>query len=110
MNKYNATKTTIDGIKFDSKKEANRYLELKLLEKAGEIAQLELQPRYLLQPAFGKNSKKYRKIEYVADFQYLDMKTKERIVEDSKGFETAVFKMKKKMFEYTYQGLTLLIT
>ncbi len=108
MNKYNAKKTIIDGIKFDSKKEANRYCELKLLEKAGEIIKLELQPRFQLQPKFEKNGKKYRAIEYVADFRYFDMASKKMVVEDVKGFrKMPVYLMKRKMFEYVYQGLTI---
>ena len=52
MNKYYNQKITIDGHEFPSKKEGNRYLELKLLQKAGEISNLELQPRFLLQESF----------------------------------------------------------
>lgn len=51
-NKYGNIKTVIDGIKFDSKRESERYLELKLLEKAGEISDLKLQPRFILQHGF----------------------------------------------------------
>ena len=69
-NKYKNKKITIDGHEFPSKKEGNRYLELKLLQRAGEIRNLELQPRFLLQESFKKNGKTYRKIEYVADFAY----------------------------------------
>ena len=50
--------------------ESRRYKELKLLERAGEISNLKLQPRFLLQDSFKKNGKTYRKIEYVADFMY----------------------------------------
>lgn len=68
---------------FDSAKEAQRYRELKLLERAKKISNLELQPRFLLQESFRKNGKTYRKIEYVADFKYIEKgKT---IVEDVKG-------------------------
>lgn len=70
MNKYYNKPTVIDGIKFDSKKEAQHYMELKLLQRAGEISNLELQPRFLLQEGFKKNGKTYRKIEYIADFAY----------------------------------------
>ena len=98
--KYNAKKTTIDGITFDSKKESERYAELKLLERAGEINNLRLQPRFVLQPAFEKNGKRYRKIEYVADFAYEE--GGKTVVEDVKGMKTDVYKIKKKMFEYAY--------
>lgn len=72
--KYNAVKTIIDGIKFDSKAEARRYSELKLLERSGLISKLKLQPRYNLMPSYtnGKGQK-IRAIDYIADFEYLDM-------------------------------------
>lgn len=70
MNKYRNKKVIVDGEEFDSKKEGNRYKELKLLEETGEISNLELQPRFLLQDSFKKNGKTYRKIEYIADFMY----------------------------------------
>ena len=55
---------------FDSIRESQRYKELKLLERAGEISNLKLQPKFLLQDSFKKNGKTYRKIEYIADFSY----------------------------------------
>lgn len=100
--KYRAKKTVVDGIKFDSKREAERYCELKLLEKAKEIRNLELQPRFLLQDKFkDRNGKTHRKIEYVADFMYID-KDGKKIVEDVKGVLTDVYKIKKKMFLKKY--------
>lgn len=107
MNKYHNKKITIDGITFDSKKEGKRYLELKLLLKAKEIKDLELQPRFELQPSFKKNNKTYRKIEYIADFKYFDNKLNKIVVEDTKGFKTGVYLLKKKMFEYQYKNYTL---
>lgn len=101
-NKYNAKKRTIDGHNFPSKREAERYCELKLLLKAGEIRNLVLQPRFLLQEEFiDKNGVKHRKIEYVADFLYID-KDDKAIVEDVKGVLTEVYKIKKKMFLKIY--------
>ena len=105
--KYNNKKTTIDGITFDSKRESVRYSELKLLERAGEIKGLELQPRFELQPPFTKNGKKYRKIEYVADFRYTRAETGETVVEDPKGYRNQLYKTKKKIFEYKYPELTI---
>lgn len=100
--KYNAKKTVVDDIEFDSMKEAERYRELKLLEKGKEIRNLVLQPRFLLQEKFkDKQGKTHRKIEYVADFLYID-KDDKAIVEDVKGMITAVYKLKKKMFLYKY--------
>lgn len=100
--KYNAKKTVVDGIEFDSIREADRYRELKLLEKAKEIRDLKLQPRFLLQQKFkDKQGNTHRKIEYVADFMYID-KDDKKIVEDVKGMMTGVYKLKKKMFLYLF--------
>lgn len=100
--KYNAKKTTIDGITFDSRKEARRYQELKLLERAGAITALTLQPRFVLQEAFRHKGKAIRKIEYVADFKYIDQQTEKNVVEDVKGLKTDVYNIKKKMFLKRY--------
>ena len=107
MNKYRNKKVAIDNIEFDSKKEANRYKELKLLLKAGKISDLKLQPRFLLQASFKKNGRTYRKIEYIADFQYVE--NGKTIVEDVKGMQTDVFKLKHKIFEKVYPDLELRI-
>lgn len=98
--KYSSAKTDIDGIRFDSKKEAEFYAELKLREKAGEITHLRLQPRYLLQEAFRHEGKQYREMEYVADFEYIENGI--TVVVDVKGFKTAVYMLKKKLFLYKY--------
>lgn len=98
--KYSSAKTDIDGIRFDSKKEAEFYAELKLREKVGEISHLRLQPRYLLQEAFKHDGKQYREIEYVADFEYIENGV--TVVVDVKGFRTAVYMIKKKLFLYRY--------
>ena len=104
--KYNNQKTIVDGIKFDSKKEAEYYCQLKLLKQAGEIKDYRLQPRYELQPAFEKNSKKYRAITYIADFAIINNDGTTEVV-DIKGVETQAFKIKKKLFEYMYPELNL---
>ena len=102
--KYNAKKTIVDGHPFDSKREAERYCELKLFLKAGEIRDLVLQPRFLLQDKFkDKSGTTHRKIEYVADFMYID-KCGKTIVEDVKGVLTDVYKLKKKMFLKKYDN------
>lgn len=102
MNKYYSRKVIIDGIKFDSKKEGNRYLELKLLLKARKIRDLELQKKFELLPKYKINGKTIRAISYVADFVYWDISKNEMIIEDTKGFKTEVYKLKKKLFEYKY--------
>lgn len=101
-NKYGNKKTYIDGIKFDSKAEAARYLELLLLEKGKIICGLKLQPKYLLQGSFRHNGKCERAIHYVADFSYYECDTEKEVVEDVKGVETDVFKIKRKMFLKIY--------
>ena len=107
QSKYKNKKTQVDMYVFDSAKEAKRYKELKLLERAGEISNLELQPRFLLQESFRKNGRAYRKIEYIADFQYIE--NGKTIVEDVKGLQTDVFKIKHKLFEKIYPELELKI-
>lgn len=107
-NKYFNKKVVIDGIKFDSKKEANRYMELKVLEKVGIIRELELQPLFVLQSEYTNNkNEKIRAITYKADFMYFDNHFDKYIVEDVKGYKTDVYKLKKKIFEYKYPNLTL---
>ena len=98
--KYNAKKIVIDGIEFDSKKEGKRYQELKMLEKAGKIKDLKLQPKFLLQESFKYKGKTQRAIFYIADFEYI--KDGKRIVEDVKGVKTDVYKLKKKLFLKKY--------
>lgn len=107
MSKYRNKKAQIDMYVFDSVRESQRYKELKLLERAGEISNLELQPRFLLQDSFKKNGRTFRKIEYVADFKYIE--NGKTIVEDVKGIQTDVFKLKHKIFEKKYPDLTLKI-
>lgn len=95
-NKYNAIKTTVDGIKFDSKKEANRYLELKVLERIGEISGLELQPKFSFELCDVKIC------TYRADFKYTTLQGEE-IIEDVKGYKkTPAYNIKKKMMKAFY--------
>lgn len=101
-NKYNSHKTTVDGIKFDSIREAERYQELKLLEAAGEILHLELQPVVVIQDKFIYQGKTIRAITYRADFAYFDHAVNRAVIEDVKGMETDVFMIKKKMFLKKY--------
>lgn len=101
MTKYHAKKTEIDGVQFDSKIEGQYYLHLKEQQKKGNIAAFNLQPRFLLQEGFRKNGKWYRPIEYVADFEIVHNDGSIEIV-DVKGFETADFKIKRKLFEKKY--------
>lgn len=102
--KYGNKKTEVDGITFDSRKEANHYAELRILEKAGEISNLELQMPFVLQPAFVHKGKKYQSIKYVADFVYTDVDGR-KVVEDVKSPATRkdkVYQLKKKMMLYVH--------
>lgn len=101
QSKYKNKKVVVDGIKFDSKKEAGRYRILKLMEKVGEIEDLQLQVKFELQPKYEIGGKKIREISYIADFVYTENGSE--IVEDCKGMKTEVYKIKKKMFEYKYK-------
>ena len=106
--KYHNQKTKVNNIEFDSKKEAKRYSELKLLEKAGLIKELETQKKFELQPKYVNNNGEHiRAITYIADFFYYDCKEGIYIVEDTKGFRTDVYILKKKLFEYVYPNLTI---
>lgn len=103
LSKYHAQKTTVDGVAFDSKKEARRYLELKLLERAEEIKDLERQKKFVLIPAQKINGKvAERECSYIADFTYTDCRTGEMIVEDTKGFRTKEYIIKRKLLLQNY--------
>lgn len=97
--KYHAKATTIDGIRFDSKAEARRYQQLCILEKVGEISELERQPVFdLLVSDFVHRPVKVG--VYRADFRY---KANGRlVVEDVKGIRTTTYRLKKKMVEAQY--------
>ena len=91
MKKYRNIPTIVDGIRFDSKKEAKRYSELKILKAAGQIDRLQLQE------AFNICVKNFHICKYIADFVYTEKKTGQRIVEDVKGVKTDVYKLKKRL-------------
>lgn len=96
--KFNAEKTVVDGIRFDSAREARRYAELRDMERACEIQGLRIQVPFELLPSFECDGVKYRGMKYVADFVYhRDGKV---VVEDCKGFKTAEYRLKKKLMAY----------
>ena len=102
MSKYRAKKTEVDGIVFDSKKEARRYQELKLFEKAGVISDLQRQVKFVLIPVQRINGKVVeRECSYVADFVYLDEAGK-KVVEDTKGVKTKDYIIKRKLMLYVH--------
>ena len=98
--KYHARKTTVDGITFDSRKEADRYLVLKGMEEDGSIENLRRQVRYELVPAFDVDGRHYRPVYYVADFVYVE--DDKEVVEDVKGMRTDVYRLKSKLFARRY--------
>lgn len=109
FNKYGNVKTVVDGIKFDSKKEGSRFLELKARERAGLISNVETQPKFLLQEKYrDKEGKAIREINYSADFKYIEVSTGKEIIEDVKGHKKhldPVFKLKKKMLLHKYPDI-----
>jgi hypothetical protein len=98
--KFGAVRTEVDNISFASKKEARRYGELKILETAGKIACLELQPEYEMHGIHGDKVG-----VYTADYRYLDLETGETVVEDvkSKATRTTAYRLRKRMVEAEYR-------
>lgn len=109
---YNIKTRSSDGIVFDSMKEAHRWEQLLLLQKAGKIVELQRQVSYELLPAQYETYERYskkgdrlkdgqrlleRKVEYIADFVYHDVETGELIVEDTKGVRTKDYILKRKL-------------
>ena len=107
--KYHSEKVTIDGETFDSRREARRWMDLRLLEQAGEIRDLRRQVKYILIPTQREegDGKKLGKLlekeaSYIADFVYQDARTGETIVEDSKGFRTDAYILKRKLMLWVH--------
>jgi hypothetical protein len=115
-NKYQAIKTTVDGIEFDSRKEARRYQELLLLQRAGAIRNLQRQVKYVLIPAqydtyarLGKKGQRLkdgkvlleRECAYIADFVYDE--NGKTVVEDTKGVKTKDYTIKRKLMLYVHK-------
>jgi hypothetical protein len=118
MSKYNSRKAVVDGITFDSGREAERYAQLKLLQKAGKISGLSMQVRFDLLPAqfeetcgefYTKGQKKglpkrgkciEKAVTYIADFVYCE--NGRMIVEDAKGCRTKDYIIKRKLFRWRY--------
>lgn len=98
-NKYGAIRTSVDGITFASAKEARRYGELKILQKAGIISNLQLQVKMpvVVNGVFICN--------YFADFAYLDHEREAPLMVfcDVKGMKTPVYRLKKKLVEALYR-------
>lgn len=112
--KYGNKKTVVDGIAFDSAKEAKRWQELKILEKAGEISHLERQPSFKL---YGKSGpvmikspryKNGRHATYRADFAYFCAARNKRIIEDAKGMRTREYILKRALTEACYPAIEII--
>ena len=118
MNKYrNQEVVTFDGIKHASRKEADRWCELKLLERSGKISELKRQVKFTLIPAqyevyerYSKSGKRLKDgqrciekaCEYIADFVYRNAQSNEIVVEDTKGFRTEKYIIKRKLMLYIH--------
>lgn len=112
--KYKNKKTVVDGITFDSKREARRWQELRLAESAGAIGDLERQVKFELIPVQREPDQRgpkggvkkgrviERKVEYIADFVYIDINSGEKVVEDSKGMQTPEYIIKRKLMLWVH--------
>lgn len=96
--KYHNRKVTVDGMTFDSTKEYSRWCELKLMERAGEIAGLVRQQKIELIP----KTKLYRACFYVCDFIYFDKRENKTIYEDVKGVRTKEYLLKRKLLYWRH--------
>ncbi len=107
QNKYKNKKVTYYNIEFDSKKEGARFLQLQTMEEDNQIAELELQPKFILQEGFrDKDGKWHRPITYSADFKYKE--GGKVVIEDvkaSKKYKTEVYRIKKKLLLYKNQDI-----
>lgn len=110
--KYGNHKVEWGGMTFDSKWELERYLELIAMETAGEITELKRQVTFVLQPAFESNGEHVRAIKYIADFAYneiikvpafTDDGVPRPAIEDAKGFQTDIFRLKWKLLQYLHR-------
>jgi hypothetical protein len=108
--KYGAIRTVCSqGHGHPSKKEAKRCCELHLLQKAGKISNLTIQPELMLLPPLTEGYRRegyiHRGIKYIGDFKYYDKEKKTWILEDVKGFKTPVYRLKKKMVQSYLKGM-----
>jgi hypothetical protein len=120
-NKYNNSKVTFNGEAYDSRKEAKRHQELLLLQRAGEIKDLQRQVKFELIPTqrepdtIGKRGGVHKgkvienNVNYIADFVYTDCRSGEKVVEDSKGMKTEKYIIKRKLMLYIH-GIRILET
>ncbi len=105
MIKSKTKKIRFDGITFENKKEARRYMELLLMKKSGMISDLKYKVPYLLLDGYIKNGSIIRPITYIADFVYIDEMYKKTIIEDLKEQRKEDYKIKLKMLIAKYPEL-----
>lgn len=101
-NKFNAKKTDVGSIRFDSRKEADRWMQLRLMERAGEIKDLKRQVRVEIVP----KTDGFLGVWYIADFVYWDNRTGEEVWEDVKGYKRSaayqIFRIKQKLMYWRF--------
>jgi hypothetical protein len=102
--KYNNVKVEIDGIKFDSKREAKRYSELRLMANGQAITNLQLQVPFELIPAQKGGLRKELPMKYIADFVYYE--NGKRVIEDTKGVKTKDYVIKRKLMKLNGNEIT----
>ena len=110
-NKYHARKCTVDGIQFDSRREAERYRELQILKRAGLIRNLERQPEFLIlvSTLYGTSPRPLVRVgRYRADFRYVDTDTGQLVIEDAKSpaTRTTAYRLRKRLVEAIH-GVTI---
>ena len=104
--KYGAKRVVVAGIRFDSKREAKRWGELRLLESLGKIRDLERQPAYYFAVSRDRDGARVempKRFQYRADFRYVDVETGRVVVEDAKGMRTPMYKLKKLLVEAQHE-------
>jgi hypothetical protein len=104
VTKYHNRRTTIDGITFDSQAEARRYEQLRLLQQAGDISELNVHERIVIVPAECIDGKLEHALHYEADFIYVSSDGW-RVVEDVKGAQTPLFRLKWRLVRQRWAGL-----
>lgn len=102
--KYHNEKVAVSGITFDSKKEADRYCELLLLQRAGRISELQRQVKFKLLPTQRGEQRTERPVTYIADFVYTQ--DGRVVVEDVKGMKTREYVIKRKLMKY-FHGIEI---
>lgn len=104
MSKYGAKKTTFQGMEFDSKREAERFAQLRFMQMGRIISDLKCQVKFELIPCQRDENGKIieRSVTYIADFVYTDLKTGQKVVEDAKGCRTKEYIIKRKLMLHVH--------